>query len=265
MPKPPGAPRSVAWITGASAGIGEAFARALAARSHDLVLIARRRERLDALAKELSEAHGITASVEPADLTSAEARAPLALALADAPPDVLVNNAGFGTAGRLAELPAEGELAEVRLNVEALVDLTRAALPGMIARGSGAIVNVSSLAGELPSPFNATYGATKAFVTSFTEAVHEELRGTGVKIQALLPGFTRTEFQEVAGVDAGRVPELAWMDAEQVVRASLASLGRGELRCVPGTTNKVLAAATALAPRAVLRRFAAAAQRGSFE
>jgi short-subunit dehydrogenase len=135
----------------------------------------------------------------------------------------------------------------------------------MIARGSGAIVNVSSLAGELPSPFNATYGATKAFVTSFTEAVHEELRGTGVKIQALLPGFTRTEFQEVAGVDAGRVPELAWMDAEQVVRASLTSLGRGELRCVPGTTNKVLAAATALAPRAVLRRFAAAAQRGSFE
>jgi len=265
MPKSAGAPRPVAWITGASAGIGAAFARALAARGHDLVLIARRRERLDSLAKELAEAHAITARVEPVDLTSPEARAPLVEALTEDPPDLLVNNAGFGTAGRLAELPAQGELAQLRLNVEALVELTRAALPGMIARGRGAVVNVSSLAGEFPAPYNATYGATKAFVTSFTEALHEELRGTGVKVQVLLPGFTRTEFQEVAGVDAARVPAAAWMDAEEVVRASLTSLGRGELRCVPGGMNKGLAAAMSLVPRALVRRIAGAAQRDSFE
>jgi short-subunit dehydrogenase len=253
--------RRRAWVTGASAGIGEAFARALAARRHDLVLVARRRDRLEALAKELSERHRVETTVEAADLAEEGELGRLAALVAPDPPDLLVNNAGFGTFGRFAELEPERELEEIRLNVLALARLTRAALPGMLARGRGAIVNVSSLAGESPGPFNATYAATKAFVTSFSESLHEELRGTGVVVQALLPGFTRTEFQEVAGVDPGIVPPFAWMSAERVVRASLAALERGDAVCIPGVGNRLLGGLTALAPRGVARRVLGTLQR----
>jgi short-subunit dehydrogenase len=248
-------------VTGASAGIGEAFARALAARHHDLVLVARRRDRLEALAKELAERHRVSASVEAADLAEDAGLAGLAAAIAADPPDLLVNNAGFGTFGRFAELEPERELEEIHLNVLALVRLTRAALPGMLTRGRGAVINVSSLAGETPGPFTATYSATKAFVTSFSESLHEELRGTGVTVQALLPGFTRTEFQEVAGVDPGGVPSLAWMSAERVVRSSLAALERGDAVCIPGAGNRVLGGLGALAPRGIVRRVLGTLQR----
>lgn len=253
--------RQRALVTGASAGIGEAFARALAARHHDLLLVARRRDRLEALAKELAERHRVSASVEAVDLAEEAGLAALAAAIAADPPDLLVNNAGFGSFGRFAELDPERELEEVRLNVLALVRLTRAALPGMLGRGSGAVINVSSLAGEVPGPFTATYAATKAFVTSFSESLHEELRGTGVVVQALLPGFTRTEFQEVAGVDPGRVPSLAWMSAERVARASLAALERGDALCIPGAGNRLLGGLSALAPRSVARRVLGTIQR----
>jgi hypothetical protein len=248
-------------VTGASAGIGEAFARALAARGHDLLLVARRRDRLEALAKELGERHRVSAAVEAADLAEEGELATLAGAVAADPPDLLVNNAGFGTFGRFAELDPERELEEIRLNVGALVRLTRAALPGLLARGRGAIVNVSSLAGEGPGPFSATYSATKAFVTSFSGSLFEELRGTGVVVQALLPGLTRTEFQEVAGVDAGLVPFFAWMSPERVVRASLAALERGDAVCIPGAGNRLLGGLGALAPRAVARRVLGTLQR----
>jgi len=250
-----------ALVTGASAGIGEAFARALAAQQHDLVLVARRRDRLDALAKELSERHHIAASTRVADLSEDSELGELAESMASDPPDLLVNNAGFGTVGAFAELDPERELEEIRLNVLALVRLTRAALPGMLARGRGGIVNVSSLAGESAGPFNATYAATKAYVTSFSESLHEEVRGTGVVVQALLPGFTRTEFQEVAGVDPGSVPAFAWMSPEQVVAASLAALSRGDAICIPGLGNRLLSGASALAPRGVARRVLGAIQR----
>jgi short-subunit dehydrogenase len=253
--------RRRALVTGASAGIGEAFARALAARHHDLLLVARRRDRLEALAKELAERHRVSASVEAVDLAEEAGLAALAAAIAADPPDLLVNNAGFGSFGRFAELDPERELEEVRLNVLALVRLTRAALPGMLGRGSGAVINVSSLAGEVPGPFTATYAATKAFVTSFSESLHEELRGTGVVVQALLPGFTRTEFQEVAGVDPGRVPSLAWMSAERVARTSLAALERGDALCIPGAGNRLLGGLSALAPRSVARRVLGTIQR----
>ena len=253
--------RRRALVTGASAGIGEAFARALAASRHDLVLVARRRDRLEALAKELAERHRVETSVDAADLAEESELARLAAAVASDPPDLLVNNAGFGTFGRFAELEPERELEEIRLNVLALARLTRAALPGMLARGRGAIVNVSSLAGESSGPFNATYAATKAFVTSFSESLHEELRGTGVVVQALLPGFTRTEFQEVAGVDPGIVPPFAWMSAERVVRTSLAALERGDAVCIPGAGNRLLGGLTALAPRGVTRRVLGTLQR----
>jgi uncharacterized protein len=255
----PARPRAL--VTGASAGIGAAFARALAARGHDLVLVARRRDRLEALAKEARERHGVAATVEPADLAEEADLARLADGVAADPPDVLVNNAGFGTLGAFAELDPERELEEIRLNVVALVRLTRAALPGMLARGRGAVVNVSSLAGESAGPFTATYSATKAYVTRFSESLHEELRGSGVVVQALLPGFTRTEFQEVAGVDPGLVPAFAWLSAEGVAEASLAALARGDAVCIPGAGYRLLGGLTGLAPRGLTRRVLGAIQR----
>ena len=143
----------------------------------------------------------------------------------------------------------------------ALVRLTRAALPGMLGRGRGGIVNVSSLAGEGAVPFTATYAATKAYVTRFSEALHEEVRGSGVTVQALLPGFTRTEFQEVAGVDRSLVPRFAWLAPEQVVEASLAALRRGDAVCIPGAGYRLLGGLTALAPRGLSRRVLGSLQR----
>src|SRR5262245_30037598 len=253
--------RPRALVTGASAGIGEAFARALAERGHELVLAARRRERLEVLAKELAERHGVSVAVEAVDLSEPAELERLARSLADAPPDLLVNNAGFGTFGRFAELEPERELEEIRLNVVALVRLTRAVLPGLVARGSGGVINVSSLAGEIPGAYSATYSATKAFVTSFSGSLHEELRGTGVVVQALLPGMTRTEFQDVAGVDAGRVPFFAWLSPERVVRASLAALARKDAVCIPGAGYRLLGGLGALAPRGVARRVVGTLQR----
>lgn len=244
-----------AWVTGASAGIGEAFARRLARDHLDLALVARSRDRLSALAAELRQAAGVHCDVVPADLTAAPELDQVAeLIAADPALELLVNNAGFGTAGSFAELDPAREEEEIRLNVTALVRLTRAALPGMVRRGRGGIINVSSMAAFQPCPLNATYGATKAFVNSFTEALHEELRGTGVYVQALCPGFTRTEFQDRAGIDVRGIPAFAWMTAEAVVDASLAARRRGELICVPGLGNRLLTTATAAMPRAAVRR-----------
>jgi len=258
----PRGPRRRALVTGASAGIGAAFAERLARDQYDLVLVARSRDRLEALAKRIRDERGMEAEVLAADLTDpADLRRVEQAIAADARLELLVNNAGFGTFGAFAELDPEREESEIRLNVIALVRLARAALPVMLARGHGSIVNVSSLAGLQPCPHNATYGATKAFVNSFTEALHEELRGTGVKVQALCPGFTRTEFQDRAGIDTSAIPEFAWMDPEAVVEASLQGLRRGEVLCVPGAQNKAVAAVTTFLPRAVKRRVAGALAR----
>jgi short-subunit dehydrogenase len=247
--------RQHALVTGASAGIGEAFARRLARDGYDLTLVARSRERLAKLAKELEKEHEIEVAVEAADLTVPEELRAIERRVGDdAALELLVNNAGFGTIGRFAALDVDREEEEIRLNVIALVRLTRAALPGMTRRKRGAIINVSSLAAFQPAPSNATYGATKAFVNSFTESLHEELRGTGVQVQALCPGFTRTEFQSRAGIDTSRIPSLAWMSAESVVDASLAGLQRGDVVCIPGFGNRVLANAVSAVPRPLVRR-----------
>jgi hypothetical protein len=256
-----GGPRRRALITGASTGIGRAFAERLARDQYDLVVVARDAERLAALAKQLVESRGVHVDVLPADLTRPEDLRRVEGRLEDWVLDLLVNNAGFGSFGRFAELDREREDQEIRLNVVALLRLTHAALPGMLRRGHGAVVNVSSLAGEAPAPYNATYGATKAFVTSFSQALHEEVRGSGVRVQALLPGFTRTEFQERAGIDTSAVPGFAWMKAEAVVEASLAALESGEALCIPGVGNRVLSGVERLLPRAVLRRVAGLAMR----
>jgi len=244
-----------ALVTGASSGIGAAFARRLARDGRDLILVARSLDRLEELAKELRERHGHAVTViaadltQPSDLSKVEERV-----VSDPALDLLVNNAGFGTIGRFVTLDPDREEEEVRLNVIALQRLTRAALPGMVERKRGAIINVSSMAGLQPGPCNATYAATKAFVNSFTEALHEELRGTGVQVQALCPGFTRTEFQQRAGVNTSDLPSFAWMSAEAVVDASLSALGRGDVVLVPGFGNRVLATVAVNAPRPLVRR-----------
>jgi hypothetical protein len=259
------APRATArhaWVTGASVGLGAAFARRLARDGYDLRLVARNRRQLEHLAAELHEAHGVRAEAVPADLTDAAALREVERALAhDAHLELLVNNAGFGTNGAFAALDADREEDEIRLNVVALTRLTRAALPGLVRRGHGGVINVSSMAGLQPAPFNATYGATKAFVNSFTEALHEELRGTGVRVMALCPGFTRTEFQQRAGIDTSAVPAFAWMSAEEVVDAALAGFAGGQVVLVPGFGNWALSGVTAVLPRAVVRRALGAASK----
>ena len=217
-----------ALITGASSGIGRAFANRLARDGYRLILVARRADRLEALAKEFGEQYGAGFEVFPADLTRSEELLAVEDRIAGEPGlELVINNAGFGTVGRFAELDADGEEAEVRLNVLAPLRIARAALPGMIERGRGGIVNVSSMAGFAPAPYMATYAATKAFVTSFSEGLHDELEGTGVRVQALCPGFTRTEFQDVAGAGTDEIPNFAWQEAEEVVDASLAGLEKG--------------------------------------
>lgn len=250
--------RPVALVTGASSGIGHAFALALADRGHDVVLVARDTARLEALAKELGDAYGAKAEVLSADLSDPVALARVEARAVDAerPIDLLVNNAGFGTSGHFAALPIDREQQEIELNVLALVRLTHAALEGQLERGRGGVINVASIAGYQPTPGNATYGATKAFVSSFSQAVHEELKGTGVRCMVLSPGFTRTEFQVRAGFDSSEVPGFLWQDAATVVQHALRAYDKGRAVCVPGPMNAVTAAFTAVTPHAVTRRIA---------
>jgi short-subunit dehydrogenase len=241
--------RPIALVTGASAGIGTVFAQRLANDGYDLVLVARDRERLEKLAAELpTEVEVLAADLtDAADLARVEARCAAGL-------DLLVNNAGFATAGDFAELPVDGEEKEIRLNVVALTRLTHAALGPMVKRGSGGIINVSSLAGYQPGPWNATYAATKAFVSSFTQAVHEEVKGKGVTVTLLCPGFTRTEFQERAGLRSEGGPAFLWQRPEPVVDTALRALRRRSAVAVPGWHNRVAAVFSQVLPQSVSRQ-----------
>lgn len=252
MPTRSSAPRwGVALVTGASSGIGEAFARRLAAEGSDLVVVARDVARLEALAKDLIANHGVGIEVMDADLSAPVSRAAVEKRLLDPgrPIDLLVNNAGFGTNGPFVDLPIAREEQEVQVNVLALMRLTSAALGPMTERGSGAVLNVASIAGLYPAPGSATYCATKAFVCSFGDSLFEELRGTGVSITTSLPGFTRTEFQARSDWnDQSRVPSAAWLTAESVAEQSLAGLRAGKARVVPSLGYKLLVGATAALP-----------------
>lgn len=250
-----------ALVTGASSGIGRELARLLAAEGSALVVVARDKGRLDDLATELSTGRGVDVEVLPADLAD---RAQLAqvehrVAAADRPVDLVVNNAGFGTYGDFAGLDVDEEEREIAVNVTALVRLTHAALGAMLPRRRGAVMNVSSVAGLQATPGNATYGATKAFVASFGESVAGELAGTGVTLTTVLPGFTRTEFQDRAGIGGRKIPGPAWMSAEDVAVASLAATRAGRPWLVPGVHNKVLAASLGPVPRSLRRWLAARA------
>lgn len=245
--------RGRALVTGASSGIGEAFARRLAAEGYDLVLVARRRERLEALAASLGRERGVVAEVLAVDLAVAEGVERVAERLSRGDIGLLVNNAGFGTSGEFAALPVAREMEEIAVNVTALVRLTHAAVAAMAPQGRGVIINVASTAAFQPVPYMATYGATKAFVLSFSEAVHEEVRGRGVTVTCVCPGPVRTEFQEVAGVRADRL-RAGWVSCERVVDAALRAASRRQALVVPGGLNRAMAVAARLSPRFLVRR-----------
>jgi uncharacterized protein len=247
-----------ALVTGASSGVGQACARLLAAEGVSLVIAARRVDRLDALATELVDRYGVGVEVIGADLSDAKdvTRLEERLTEPERPIELLVSNAGFATAGGFAELPVELSLDAIAVNVIAPVRLIRAALPGMVARGKGGVLVVSSLVASLPMPRSATYGATKAFLSSFSESLYMEARQQGVHVTSVAAGLVRTEFHSTAGINTDGIPDMAWMKPEQVAQAGLEAVAAGKVTVVPGALNKMQVPFFRMAPRALLRRWA---------
>lgn len=247
-----------ALVTGASSGIGEEIARDLARRGHGVTLVARREEKLQALADELATAHAIRAEVLAADLADPASRAEVIEAVEERglTIDVLVNNAGLSTAGPVHRSDVDDELRMVRVDVEAVVDLCSRVLPAMVERGRGAVMNVASVGSFQPLPGQAGYGASKAFVLAYTQGIQGELKGTGVTISALCPGPVRTGFGEAAGLDPAAseaaLPSFMWVEAEEVARAGVAGLDKGRGVVIPGPANAVAAQFGRIAPRSLL-------------
>lgn len=255
----PGSVRPLAVVTGASSGIGAVFATRLAARGYDLVLAARRKDRLEKLAAELETRFGVRAEPFRADLADdADLRRLEDRILGAATLEFLVNNAGFGTKGLFHKAEPLGQDRMHRLHVLATARLTQAALLGMVARKKGNVVNVSSAAAFGQNPGNVSYCATKTWMNSFTEGLHLEMRliGSPVRVQALCPGFTLTEFHDALGVDRKTIPAGWWMPAETVVDASFRGLEKGNLTVVPGWRYKCFALLMSVAPRILLHALA---------
>ena len=246
---------AVTLITGASAGLGADFARQCAARGETLVLVARRRDKLEALANELGKARAVTLDL---GLPGATAALMADLAAHGEQVGTLINNAGFGLWGKFAALDGPRQRAMIDLNCGTLVELTHAVLPGMIERGEGAILNVASTAAFQPGPGMAVYFATKAFVLSFSEALHEEVGKAGVRVTALCPGPTRTEFGNLAGFKASGAFDKISARPEDVVAMGLKALDAGRAVAIPGLVNKAGAQAHRLLPRRLLRKVTAA-------
>jgi short-subunit dehydrogenase len=243
-----------ALVTGPTAGIGHSFARQLAARGYDLVLVARDAERLEDTAAGLRAAHGVAVEVLPADLTDREAMAKVQARLADAdrPVDLLVNNAGFGLKGRFLDNSVVAETAWLDVLVTAVLRLSHAALQAMAERGSGGIINVSSVAAFLP---RGSYSAAKAWVNSFSEWAAHEYRDRGITVMSLCPGFTKTEFHERMDVSRGSAPDFMWLDPDKLVATALSDFDKGKVFSIPSAQYKAIATASRLIPSGVLQRF----------
>jgi short-subunit dehydrogenase len=244
-----------ALITGATAGIGAAFARRLAADGQDLVLVARDAERLEACADELQKTYAVSVEVLPADLTDPDQLLAVERRLADAdrPIDLLVNNAGFSLRKPFVANDIADEERMLDLLVRAVLRLTHAALPPMIERGRGDVINVSSVSGFSP---RGTYSAAKAYVTNFSEGMAYRMRGTGVRVMALCPGFTHTEFHDRMGLDKSTIPGWMWLDADKVIDEGLADLRKGKSVSVPSVRYKAITALARHAPRSLVARSA---------
>lgn len=240
-------------VTGASSGIGTELAKGLARRGHHLVLVARRKQRLEALAEQLRAEHGVEVEVLAYDLGDRAARAALVEELRGRNRliDGVCNCAGFGTAGMFAKLPLEREVDQAELNAVAVLELTHAFLGDMLRRGAGAVLNVASIAAFQPIPSMATYSATKAFVQTFSEAVHEELHGTGVSCTVLCPGPVETEWSEIANADAVMIGP-AKVSAEKVAEDAIVGMEQGKRSVIPGVVPKAIAAGGRFAPRSLL-------------
>lgn len=253
-------------ITGASGGIGEAFARRLAAEKHNLVLVARSEEKLRQLCDELEKKHGVTADFIALDLTEAGADRRLfdETEKNGIEVDWLINNAGFGSMDDFAKLGLERELQMIDLNISALLALTHRYLQGMRERKSGTIINVSSAAGFQPIPFMATYAATKAFVTSFSEAIAEENRPFGIQVLALCPGSTETNFHNAAKMDRA-MGFKGQETAEDVVETAMSAVGTGRSKIVSGWTNWLVASGVNFLPNSLITRVMAKGMRGRFQ
>jgi len=250
--------RSNVLITGASSGIGADLARVFAREGHELVPVARSRERLHELARELRDAHGATARVLPIDLSVSGAASALHdLALREGVEvDVLVNDAGFGMRGPFVELDPARQLEMIQVNLVALTELTRLFVPDMLRRGAGRILNVASTAAFQPGPLMAVYCATKAYVLSFSEALAEELRGSGVTVTCVTPGATETGFGEIAGVAATRLFRSGTMSSSSVAEAAYAATSKGVPLAVPGCRNRLLAGSVRFLPIPMAARVA---------
>jgi short-subunit dehydrogenase len=258
MALPPPDADSTCLVTGASSGIGADIARALVARGHGVTIVARRTERLEKLAAELRDRKGVRVETVACDLGDADARQRMRAEVEERglTVEVLVNNAGFGTAGRFDRLDLERELEMVRLNAEAVVDLCGRYVPAMVQRGRGAVLNVASTAAFQPLPRQATYSASKAFVLTFTDALHEDLAGTGVAATTLCPGPVKTEFLSTAGLDWEGLPDFIWSESAVVAEAGVQGLEKGRRVVVPGVVNRAGALGGQHVPRGLLLKVA---------
>lgn len=249
---------SRALVTGASTGIGAAIAEELATLGTDLVVVARSKDRLDELADRLRTDHGVGVEVLSADLLDPDERALVEdrLRSDDAPVDLLVNNAGVGQSGPFLDSDADRAEQQIALNAVVLTRLTSVVLPRLVAAGAGGVLNISSVGGFQPVPHLAVYAATKAYVTSFTEALHEELRGTGVHVTASCPGFTRTDFVAAADgeSEAANIPGFLWQEAGPVARSAVDAVRRGRVLAVSGAINQAVSFLSTLTPSTVSRR-----------
>ena len=248
-------PRRTALVTGATAGIGAAFARRLAADSYDLVLVARDAQRLQKTAGELTGTHGVAVEIIAADLATQKGQQAVEARLRDpaAPVDLLVNNAGMSLNQSFLRSSAQAEETLLRLNVHAVMRLTKVALPGMVQRGHGGVINVSSTAGFAAVMPGSTYSATKAWMNNFSESMAYAVRGHGVRVMALCPGYVRTEFHARAGIDMSRTPSWLWLDADRVVADAMRSLARGRVIRVVDWRYRVIARGFRLVPRRLLQ------------